>query len=108
MKEYERQILWLDYFNSELKRTQGRRVPLSSATHAPLIEELAEACRRLNLQPQPQPARYPSSPGRESGYVSVTKQKPKMALVFKVAKELTIVRGENQRKQPRPSHGKKK
>ncbi len=99
MKEYEKYVIWLDYFNSELKRREGRRVPLNSATRAPTIEELAEACRRLNVQPVAQVARYPSSPSRESGYVSVMKTKPKHALIMKVAKELPIVRGIAQRKQ---------
>jgi signal recognition particle subunit SRP19 len=99
MKEYEKYVVWLDYFNSELKRREGRRVPLSSATRAPTIQELGEACRRLNLQPVMQVARYPSSPTKESGYVSVMKVKPKHMLVMKVAKELSVVRGIAQRKQ---------
>ncbi len=99
MKDYDRYVLWLEYFNSELKRTEGRRLPLSSATKAPTLEELGEACRKLNLQPSAQAARYPGSPGRESGYVSVVKSKPKRALLLKVAKELTVVRGAAQKKQ---------
>ncbi len=99
MKEYEKYVIWLDYFNSELKRREGRRVPLNSATRAPTIQELEEACRRLNIQPVAQAARYPSSPSRESGYVSVTKVKPKHALIMKIAKELPVVRGIAQRKQ---------
>ncbi len=99
MKEYDRYVVWLEYFNSELKRREGRRVPLSSATKAPKLDELDEACRRLNLQPSPQAARYPLSALRESGYVSVRKTKPKHALVLKIAKELSLVRGKAQRKQ---------
>ncbi len=99
MKEYEKYVIWLDYFNSELKRREGRRVPLNSATRAPTIEELSEACRRLNAQPVAQVARYPSSPLRQSGYVSVAKVKPKHALMMKVAKELSVVRGIAQKKQ---------
>ena len=93
MKEYERYVVWLDYFDSELKRGKGRRVPLSLATRAPRLEELEEACRRLNLQPTPQPASFPSSSPKRTGYVSVRKTKPKQALVLKVAKELSVVRG---------------
>jgi signal recognition particle subunit SEC65 len=98
MKEYERYVIWLDYFNSELKRGEGRRVPLSTATRTPTIQELVEACKRLNIQPVAQVAHYPSSPSRESGYVSVVKAKPKHALIMKVAKELSVVRGIAQRK----------
>lgn len=108
MKEYERYVIWLDYFNSELKRSEGRRVPLNSATRAPTLEELGEACRRLNIQPTPKAARFPSTPSRESGYVSVAKTKPKHALVMKVAKELSVVRGFAQRKQGTASQIQKK
>jgi signal recognition particle subunit SEC65 len=99
MKDYGRYIFWLDYFDSELKRSQGRRVPVSAATRAPSLAELAEACRRLNLQPHPQAARYPSRPGKESGYVSVMRAPPKHALFLKIAKELSVVRGMGQRQQ---------
>ncbi len=99
MKDYDKYVLWLDYFNSETKRSEGRRIPLSLATKAPRLEELDEACRRLNLQPLSQRARYPGSPLRESGYVSIRKTKPKQVLVLKVAKELSSVRGHAQKRQ---------
>jgi signal recognition particle subunit SRP19 len=107
MKEYDRYIFWLDYFDSELRRTQGRRVPLSSATRGPTLQELAEACRRLNLQPQPQVAAYPSMSSKESGYVSVTKTSKKQGLLLKIAKELSVVRGLSQKRQPQ-IQGRKK
>jgi len=108
MKDYDRQVFWLDYFDSELKRSEGRRVPLSTATRAPALAELGEACRRLNLQPQPQAAHYPSRPLRESGYVSVTKSGPKRVLLTKIARELSVVRGLGQRRQPQIQSGRKK
>ena len=108
MKEYDRYVVWLDYFNSELSRREGRRVPQSSATRGPSIEELSDACRRLNLQPQGQAARYPSSPARESGYVTVAKAKPKQTLLLKIAKELTVVRGLEQKRLARGTPGGKK
>jgi signal recognition particle subunit SEC65 len=99
MKDYGRYVIWLDYFNSELKRSQGRRVPLSFATRAPSLDELAEASRRLNLQPEPQVARYPGNSAASSGYVSVVKRKPKTEFVLRIAKELTTVRSTAQKKQ---------
>lgn len=99
MKDYERYVVWLDYFNSELKRNQGRRVPMSAATRAPKLEELTDACRRLNLQPSTQPASFPRNGRPDSGYVSVKKVRPKQALLARIAKELTVVRGRAQTKQ---------
>lgn len=103
MKDYERYVIWLDYFNSELKRSQGRRVPMSLATRAPKLEELDEACKKLNLQPAPQAARRPNLGGRESGYVSIKKEKPKHAQIMKIAKELSVVRGQAQKRQNQTS-----
>ncbi len=108
MKDYERHVIWLDYFNSELKRSEGRRVPLSSATRAPQLPELEEACRRLNLQPQPQKANYPDNWRSESGYVSVRKSNPKQALIIRIAKELSHVRGQAQKRQGSAPSGQKK
>jgi signal recognition particle subunit SRP19 len=106
MKDYDRYVFWLEYFNSEAKRREGRRVPLNSAIRTPTLDELGEACRRLNLQPSQQKARFPGSPIRESGYVSVRKTKPKQALLLKVAKELAVVRGLSLKKQGSPRPGK--
>jgi signal recognition particle subunit SRP19 len=107
MKDYDRYVFWLDYFDSELKRSEGRRVPLSSATKAPQLAELGEACRRLNLQPQPQAARFPSRPAKESGYVSVIKSSRKHDLLIKISRELSTVHGIAQRKQQSQSSRKK-
>ena len=108
MKDYERYVVWLDYFNSELKRNEGRRVPMSVATRAPKLEELTEACKRLNLQPSAQPAAYPRNSRPDSGYVSIRKVKPKQALLTKIAKELTVVRGKTAAKQPSQQPQKKR
>jgi len=108
MKDYDRHVFWLDYFDSELKRSEGRRVPLSSATRAPTLPELTEATRRLNLQPQPQAARYPDHPLKDSGYVSVTKSGAKHALLLKIARELSVVRGMAQKRQPQAKPNRKK
>jgi signal recognition particle subunit SRP19 len=108
MKEYDHCIVWLDYFDSVLKRREGRRVPLSAATKSPKIEELAEACHRLGLTPTSQVAVHPRSHGRESGYVAVSKSGSKHALLLKVARELAVVRGMAARKTATAPSGHKK
>ncbi|MDA4121253.1 MAG: signal recognition particle protein Srp19 [Thaumarchaeota archaeon] len=108
MKDNNRYVIWLDYFNSELKRSRGRRVPLALATRGPSLDELTEACRRLNLQPAEQLAKYPMSATLGSGYVSVAKHKPKGTLVLKIAKELGTVRSIAQKKQSSAGQGRKK
>ena len=107
MKEYDRHVFWLEYFDSALRRSQGRRVPLSSATREPTLPELTEACKRLSLQPEPQAARYPSDTAKTTGYVSVPKSTPKQALMLRIARELSVVRGLAKR-QPQGAQPRKK
>lgn len=94
MKDYQRQIIWLDYFDSSLKRSQGRRVPLSLASRSPTLTELMEACKRLGLDAIQAEAKYPRSFWKNSGYVSVRKKGPKQKILLEIAKNLSKVRGE--------------
>ncbi|HXW37322.1 MAG TPA: signal recognition particle subunit SRP19/SEC65 family protein [Nitrososphaerales archaeon] len=98
MKDYDRYVIWLDYFNSELKRSEGRRVPISVATKSPTLEQLEGACRKLSLDPVAQRGQFPSSAPKESGYVSIRKEKPKKALILKIAKELSTAHSQAPKK----------
>lgn len=98
MKEYNKLIVWLNYFNSELKRSEGRRVPISLATRSPRLEELVKACERLNLEPQAVKARFPRTQRIESGYVSIKKVGAKQRIIMMIAKELARIKGEEQSK----------
>lgn len=93
MKAYERFVIWLDYLNSELKRREGRRVPLSAAIRSPTLSELEEACKWLGIDPKPQVATFPRSDRIQSGYVSVKKEGTKQRLLVKIARQLAVRRG---------------
>ena len=95
MKEYQRVILWRDYFASTLTRKEGRRIPQSRATRSPTLEEIIEACRRAGYDPQPTEAFFPARSHVPSGYVSVEKKKRKVETIQEVASMLTQVRGES-------------
>jgi signal recognition particle subunit SRP19 len=101
LKSYDRQVVWLEYLDSERKRGEGRRVPLNSCVRAPTLEELRLACDRLKLDPEAQPARYPGDVARSSGYVSVKKGGKKQQTVMLIARELSKVRGEKAQEQAR-------
>lgn len=101
MKSYDRQVVWLEYLDSERKRGEGRRVPMNSCVRAPTLDELKLACDRLNLEPEAQVARYPSSVARLSGYVSVKKGARKHETVMMIAREVSKVRGEKATDQAR-------
>ena len=102
MKSYDRQVIWLEYMDSERKRAEGRRVPMSSCTRSPTLEELSLACNRLKLEPEAQVARYPGNVSRTSGYVSVKKgERKKSETLVMIARELSKLRGERTAEQGR-------
>jgi signal recognition particle subunit SEC65 len=96
LKSYDRYVVWLDYLDSERKRTEGRRIPLNSCTRSPTLEELTLACERLGLEPEGQLGRYPSNTSRQSGCVSVKKtpKETKQKTLMLIARELSQVRGQ--------------
>jgi signal recognition particle subunit SRP19 len=98
LKEYERFVVWLDYLDSERKRSDGRRVPLNSCVRSPTLEELVQACKKLNLDAQPQKAFHPKASRRQSGYVSIKKQGPKQQVITAIARELSRIRGSQPKK----------
>ncbi len=93
MKEEDRQILWLDYFDSSYSRSEGRRVPINMAVKSPTLDELLKAVKAIGLDGIAFEAKHPKRPRRKSGYVSVPKVMKKQELLIKVAKSLMEVRG---------------
>jgi len=77
LKDYEHVVLWLDYFNKNLKRRQGRKVKRDQAVFDPTVLDLADATRAAGFQLSDQEinsdARYPRRSFVKSGYVMVVK-----------------------------------
>jgi signal recognition particle subunit SRP19 len=78
LKDYEHVVLWLDYFNKNLKRRQGRKVKRDLAVFDPTVQDLVEAARAAGLQFSEQEinsdARFPRRSFVKSGYVMVEKK----------------------------------
>ena len=78
MKDYDHVVIWLDYFNKNLKRRQGRKVNRDQAVFDPTVQELAEAARAAGFQFSDQEmnseARFPRRSFVKSGYVMVAKK----------------------------------
>ena len=78
MKDYEHVVLWLDYFNKNLKRRQGRKVKRDQAVFDPTVQELVEATRAAGFQLSDEEinsdARFPRRSFVRSGYVMVAKK----------------------------------
>jgi signal recognition particle subunit SRP19 len=78
LKDYDHLILWIDYFNKNLKRRHGRRVKREQAVSDPTVQELAEAVKAAGLEFSEQEinseARFPRRSFVKSGYVMVAKK----------------------------------
>lgn len=94
MKDYDHVILWLDYFNKNLKRRQGRKVKRDRSVFDPTTSELSEAAKSAGLQFADQDvndgARYPRRSFAKSGYVMVMKKEglKKSQIIDAVAEKL--------------------
>lgn len=94
MKDYEHVVLWLDYFNKNLKRRQGRKVKRDHAVFDPTVQELVEATRAAGFQLSDQDinsdARFPRRSFVKSGYVMVAKKEgvKKSQVINEVAAKL--------------------
>lgn len=94
MKDYDHVVLWLDYFNKNLRRRQGRKVKRDQAVFDPTIQELVEAARAAGFQLSDQEinsnARYPRRSFVKSGYVMVAKSEgvKKSQIINAVANKL--------------------
>jgi len=78
LKDYDHVVLWLDYFNKNLKRRQGRKVSRELAVFDPTVQELIEAAKSAGLQFSDQEmnseARFPRRSFVKSGYLMVAKK----------------------------------
>jgi len=98
LKDHDKIIIWLDYFNSELSRSQGRRVPINKSIKKPQLSELVAAAKKNGYDVVENSAYHPKRTNTESGYISFPKTDTKSSYVKKLSATISIVRGENRTK----------
>jgi signal recognition particle subunit SRP19 len=98
LKDYDHMVLWLDYFNKNLKRRQGRRVNRGQAVFDPTVQELADAARAAGFELSDQEinsdARFPRRSFTRSGYIMVAKKEgiKKSQIIDSVADKMLLRR----------------
>ncbi len=106
MKDYDHVILWLDYFNKNLKRRQGRKVKRDRAVFDPTVTELTEAVKTAGFEVANDAvndqARFPRRSFVKSGYVMITKKEG-----VKKSKVLDSVAEKLAQRRARQKQGKK-
>ncbi len=94
MKDYEHVVVWLDYFNKNLKRSHGRRLELKKCVFDPTLKELTEAAKAggFEVSESNEKARFPRRPFVRSGYVVVPKVSSKTKILYKISERLVTRR----------------
>ena len=92
MKDYDHQIVWLDYFNRNLSRKKGRKVSKNISVFDPTMQELIGASENLELdfseEDTNNQAKYLRRAFVKSGYIMISKKEKKTSVVNQIAKEM--------------------
>ena len=100
MKDYDHQIIWLDYFNKNLSRKKGRKVGKNISVYDPTMQELTDASKTLELDFSEEninnQARYPRRSFVKSGYVMIPKTEKKSTIINQIAIKMIETRQQKQ------------
>lgn len=82
-------VIWLEYFDGNNKRKDGRRVPKHLAIKNPNIEDLKNAAKSLGLNPIIEIDKaYPKKWWRKSGRILVKKKYSKSKIIKQIAQKM--------------------
>ena len=94
MKDYEHIVIWLDYFNKNLKKSKGRSQGLEKCIFDPSLKELIDATKvaGFEITESNDKVRFPKRPFVRSGYVVLPKESPKTKILNKISEKLILKR----------------
>ena len=94
MKDYEHIVIWLDYFNKNLKKSKGRRVQLERCVFDPSLKELVDATvsAGFEITESDDKVRFPKRPFVRSGYIILPKGSSKTKILNKISEKLVSKR----------------
>ena len=94
MKDYEHIVIWLDYFNKNLKKSKGRRQGLEKCIFDPSLKELVDATKSAGFEitESDDKVRFPKRPFVRSGYVVLPKESSKTKILNKISEKLILKR----------------
>ena len=95
MKDYEHVVIWLDYFNKNLKKSKGRRLGLEKCVFDPSLKELMDATKAAGFEitESSEKVRFPRRSYVRSGYVVLPKDSlTKTKILNKISEKLVSKR----------------
>ena len=90
MKDYEHVVIWLDYFNKNLKKSKGMRLRLEKCVFDPSLKELMDATTSAGFEitESDDKVRFPKRPFVRSGYIVLPKGSSKTIILNKISQKL--------------------
>jgi len=88
-------VIYPEYFDHRLKRSGGRKVPLSEAVKSPKVEELSSILSDLEIGYQMSNKRYSSNWSNTEGSLKVNTEYSKTQLIHKLGSGLKDLRKTN-------------
>ena len=88
-------VIYPEYFDYRLKRSQGRKAPLSETVKSPKLEELSGILLNLGWDFQTSNARHPGNWSKVGGSLKVNADFSKTQLIHKLGSSLKKLRQTN-------------
>ena len=92
MSKSRPKIVYPEYFDSNLKRSQGRKVPLNQSVKSPTVEEIQSIIADLVVSCNKRQKLYPGNWSSSKGSLEVSYEKSKVSLLHHIGKGLKSLR----------------
>ena len=92
MSEDRAIVIYPEYFDFNLNRSQGRKVPVNISVKKPNVEEIFGILKNLGSSVKKSPKSHPSNWHSEGGSINLFYEGTKVSLLHKIGKELKIIR----------------
>ena len=95
MSEDRAIVIYPEYFDFNLNRSQGRKVPVNISVKKPNVEEIFGILKNLGSSVTKSQKSHPSNWHSELGSINLFYEGTKVSLLHKIGKELKIIRKTN-------------
>ena len=85
-------VIYPEYFDFNLKRSEGRKVPINISVKRPNVDELYSITKDIGTEVKKSSKSHPSNWSSELGSVNLFYEGKKMELLHKIGKELKNLR----------------
>ena len=85
-------VLYPEYFDYNLKRSEGRKIPINISVKKPNLDELYSITKTIGTVVKKSSKSHPSNWSAEQGSINLFYEGKKMELLHKIGKELKNLR----------------